>query len=52
MHYAFDIGGSKIEFGAFDAKGDIRSQIKVPTPTQDRDAFVAAIAGLVSVRAP
>ncbi|MCK2167868.1 ROK family protein [Thalassospira xiamenensis] len=48
MHYAFDIGGSKIEFGAFDASGDIRSQIKVPTPTQDREAFVAAIAGLIA----
>lgn len=48
MQYAFDIGGSKIEFGAFDGGGDIRSQIKVPTPTQDRDAFVAAIAGLVA----
>ncbi|WP_404422550.1 ROK family protein [Thalassospira australica] len=47
MQYAFDIGGSKIEFGAFDGGGDIRSQIKVPTPVQDRDAFVAAIAGLI-----
>ncbi|HBN50243.1 MULTISPECIES: ROK family protein [Thalassospira] len=48
MQYAFDIGGSKIEFGVFDGGGDIRSQIKVPTPAQDRDAFVAAIAGLIA----
>ena len=48
MQYAFDIGGSKIEFGVFDGGGDIRSQIKVPTPEQDRDAFVAAIAGLIA----
>ena len=48
MQYAFDIGGSKIEFGVFDGGGDIRSQIKVPTPVQDRDAFVAAIAGLIA----
>ncbi|PTC00202.1 sugar kinase, partial [Thalassospira xiamenensis] len=48
MQYAFDIGGSKIEFGVFDGGGDIRSQIKVPTPAQDRDTFVAVIAGLIA----
>ncbi len=47
MHYAFDIGGSKIEFGAFDAADDIQSHIKVPTPADDRDAFVAVIAGVI-----
>ena len=47
MHYAFDIGGSKIEFGAFGAAGDIQSHIKVPTPADDRDAFVAVIAGVI-----
>ena len=47
MQYAFDIGGSKIEFGVFDDAGDILSHSKTPTPAHDRDAFVAAVSGLI-----
>ncbi|MCC9620721.1 ROK family protein [Thalassospira sp. MA62] len=48
MHYAFDIGGSKIEFGAFSTDGSIAAHSKTPTPIDDRDAFVAVIADLVA----
>lgn len=48
MNYAFDIGGSKIEFGAFDATGKMRLHSKTPTPAAARAAFVAAITDLVA----
>lgn len=47
MQYAFDIGGSKIEFGVFGDAGEVMLHSKMPTPKDDRDAFVAAIQDLV-----
>ena len=47
MKYAFDIGGSKIEFAAFDAAGEMVSHSKVATPANDRPAFVGAITDLI-----
>ena len=47
MQYAFDIGGSKIEFGVFDDAGDIVLHSKTPTPSLDRNAFVAAVSNLI-----
>ncbi|MBC07091.1 ROK family protein [Thalassospira sp.] len=46
MQYAFDIGGSHIEFGVFDADGAVALHRKVATPRDDRDAFVETLAGL------
>ena len=48
MQYAFDIGGSKIEFGVFDDAGDILLHSKTPTPKDDRDAFIAALSDAIS----
>jgi N-acetylglucosamine kinase len=47
MKYAFDIGGTKIEFGVFDHDGTILHRQKVATPLEDRDSFIAAIRDLV-----
>ncbi|MDG4717560.1 MULTISPECIES: ROK family protein [Thalassospira] len=47
MQYAFDIGGSKIEFGVFSDAGDVMLHSKMPTPKDDLDAFVAAIQDLI-----
>lgn len=48
MQYAFDIGGSKIEFGVFSDAGDILLHSKTPTPRDNRDAFVAVLSDAVS----
>lgn len=48
MKYAFDIGGSKIEFGVFDDAGQIIERAKVETPTHDRAAFVRVLAELLA----
>ncbi|RCK47088.1 ROK family transcriptional regulator [Thalassospira profundimaris] len=48
MKYAFDIGGTKIEFGVIDDQGDILHRQKVPTPLENRDDFTGVIAGLVA----
>ncbi|OSQ40803.1 ROK family protein [Thalassospira mesophila] len=47
MKYAFDIGGTKIEFGVFNDQDKILYRQKVPTPLSDREAFVGAIRDLV-----
>lgn len=47
MQYAFDIGGSKIEFAAICGDGDITAHTKVPTPTDNRTAFLAVLSDLV-----
>ncbi|AUG55169.1 ROK family protein [Thalassospira marina] len=47
MKYAFDIGGTKIEFGVFSDQGEILHRQKVATPLEDRDSFTGAIADLV-----
>lgn len=47
MRYAFDIGGSKIEFGVFSDDGDILLHSKTPTPKDNRDAFVSVISDVL-----
>ncbi|MEQ8286433.1 ROK family protein [Thalassospira sp.] len=47
MQYAFDIGGSKIEFGVFSDDGEILLHSKTPTPKDNRDAFVAVISDVL-----
>ncbi len=48
MYYGFDVGGTKIEFGAFNEKLERVATERVPTPTTDYDALVSTIAELVS----
>jgi len=47
MQYAFDIGGSNIEFGVFDPSGTVVLHRKTPTARDDRDAFVKTLVGFV-----
>lgn len=43
-----DLGGTKTEIAALDARGTIVLRRRVPTPRDDYDATVATIAGLVA----
>ncbi|WP_159564350.1 N-acetylglucosamine kinase [Budvicia diplopodorum] len=46
MYYGFDVGGTKIEFGAFDADHNRLIQKRVPTPRDDYQALLDVIAQL------
>lgn len=46
--FCADIGGSFIKFGISHRSGEVEEFGKVPTPTTSWDAFVAAIAGLIT----
>ncbi len=48
MYYGFDVGGTKIEFGAFNEKLERVATERVPTPTEDYQLLVDTIAGLVA----
>lgn len=48
MNYAFDIGGSKIAFAVFDTTGKICLHRKIPTPTDDHNAFVGVLSELIA----
>ncbi|MGL5364225.1 MAG: ROK family protein, partial [Plesiomonas shigelloides] len=48
MYYGFDIGGTKIEFGAFDADLVRVARERVATPTESYAAFLDAIVTLVN----
>ena len=48
MYYGFDVGGTKIEFGAFNEKLERVATERVPTPTDNYELLVETIAGLVS----
>ncbi|MCG7496390.1 N-acetylglucosamine kinase [Vibrio sp. Of7-15] len=48
MYYGFDVGGTKIEFGAFNEKLERVATERVPTPGTDYDLLVETLAGLVS----
>jgi N-acetylglucosamine kinase len=48
MYYGFDIGGTKIEFGAFTPSLDRVATERVPTPGNDYDLLVDAIVDLVN----
>ncbi len=47
MIYGIDIGGTKIELVAFDDDMESTHRERAATPTDDYDAFIDAIAGLV-----
>lgn len=47
MYYGIDIGGTKMELVACDAGLQVVHRQRVPTPTDDYDRFVDALAGLV-----
>lgn len=46
MYYGFDLGGSKIEVGAFDARMKPVWHKRVPTPRQDYDALLQTFVAL------
>ena len=48
MYYGFDIGGSKIALGVYDAARQLQFEKRVPTPHESYPAFLAAITGLVN----
>ncbi len=48
MIYGIDIGGTKIEFVAFDDNIDPVDRIRVTTPAHDYSRFVDTIAGLIA----
>ncbi|MCG3747355.1 N-acetylglucosamine kinase [Vibrio cincinnatiensis] len=48
MYYGFDVGGTKIEFGAFDENLQRVATERVPTPTDDYALLVDTIAGLIA----
>jgi N-acetylglucosamine kinase len=47
MYYGFDVGGTKIEFGAFDDDLNRQATERVATPSDDYNALVDAIVTLV-----
>ncbi|MDG3088154.1 N-acetylglucosamine kinase [Vibrio hannami] len=47
MYYGFDVGGTKIEFGAFNEKLERVATERVPTPVDDYQVLVETLAGLV-----
>ncbi|MCK6264967.1 N-acetylglucosamine kinase [Vibrio sp. ZSDE26] len=47
MYYGFDVGGTKIEFGAFDQQLNRVATERVPTPTDDYPLLVETITSLV-----
>ncbi len=47
MFYGFDVGGTKIEFGAFNEKLERVAVERVPTPTEDYELLIDTLAGLV-----
>ncbi len=48
MYYGFDVGGTKIEFGAFNEKLERIATERVPTPRDNYDKLLETIAGLVT----
>lgn len=48
LRIGIDLGGTKIEATALSANGDERGRMRVPTPRDDYDATVKAIADLVA----
>jgi len=47
MYFGFDVGGTKIEFGAFDNKLNRKASIRIPTPKEDYNKLVENIVSLV-----
>lgn len=47
MYFGFDIGGTKIEFGAFNENLERNATVRIPTPTDNYDQLVENIASIV-----
>ncbi|WP_086980938.1 N-acetylglucosamine kinase [Vibrio aphrogenes] len=47
MFYGFDVGGTKIEFGAFNEKLERVATERLPTPGEDYQALLTTLASLV-----
>ncbi|MCL2895055.1 N-acetylglucosamine kinase [Brenneria tiliae] len=47
MYYGFDIGGTKIEFGAFDENLERVLRRRISTPTNNYNELVEALAGMI-----
>lgn len=47
MYYGFDVGGTKIEFGAFNEKLERVATERVPTPGDDYDKLVDTLVGII-----
>ncbi|PJC87925.1 N-acetylglucosamine kinase [Vibrio sp. HA2012] len=47
MYYGFDVGGTKIEFGAFNEKLERVATERVPTPGDDYQKLIDTLAGLI-----
>jgi len=47
MYYGFDVGGTKIEFGAFNEQLERVATERVPTPVDDYDKLVNTIVDMV-----
>lgn len=47
MYYGFDIGGSKIALGAYDAQRRLLREWREPTPHDNYQHFLSTIAGMV-----
>ncbi len=48
LYYGFDVGGTKIEFGAFNGELERIASERVPTPTTSYDALLSVLTGLVN----
>ncbi|WP_283130670.1 N-acetylglucosamine kinase [Enterovibrio norvegicus] len=48
MYYGFDVGGTKIEFGAFDSDLKRQATERVPTPGDDYGRLIETLAELVA----
>lgn len=47
MYYGFDIGGSKIAFGVFNAQRQLLWETRIPTPVDSYPSFLQAVCDLV-----
>ncbi|OBU19203.1 N-acetylglucosamine kinase [Photobacterium aquimaris] len=48
MYYGFDVGGTKIEFGAFNEKLERVATERVPTPSDDYDKLIDTIVSIIT----
>lgn len=48
MHYGFDIGGTKIALGVYDAARNLQWETRIATPRDSYTAFLDAVCGLVA----
>lgn len=48
MYYGFDIGGTKIALGVYDAARNLQWKTRIATPRDSYEAFLDAVCGLVA----